>query len=102
MDNGPEFTSLEFSSWCKAQAIVVQYIQPGRPMQNAFIERFNRTFRQDVLDAHLFEDISQVRILSEEWMRDYNNHRPHESLDGLSPSLYEKENKINKEGLIPI
>jgi putative transposase len=45
VDNGPEFTSLQLSSWCKAQGIVVQYIQPGRPMQNAFIERFNRTFR---------------------------------------------------------
>jgi putative transposase len=102
VDNGPEFTSLEFSSWCKTQGIVIQYIQPGRPMQNAFIERFNRTFRQDVLDAHLFEDISQVRILSEEWMRDYNNHRPHEALNGLSPTLYEKENMITKELLIPI
>ena len=51
-------------------------------MQNGYVERFNRTYRQDVLDAYLFEDIEQARLLSEEWMRDYNYDRPHESLEG--------------------
>lgn len=100
VDNGPEFTSVEFSNWCEQEQIKIQYIQPGRPMQNAFVERFNRTFRQDVLDAHLFEDISQVRILAEEWIEDYNRHRPHEALNGLSPYLYEKENRKKEEELI--
>ncbi|MEO2052602.1 MAG: transposase [Allomuricauda sp.] len=68
-----------------------QYTQPGRPMQNGFIERFNRTYRQDVLDAHLFEDISQVRILTEEWIKDYNMKRPHEALGGITPERYENE-----------
>jgi putative transposase len=91
VDNGPEFTSLEFNEWCRVQGIELQFIQPGRPMQNGFIERFNRTFRQDVLDAHLFEDISQVRILSEEWMKDYNASRPHEALGGKTPLQMEEE-----------
>ena len=101
VDNGPEFTSYEFTEWCNAQEIAIQFIQPGRPMQNAFIERLNRTFRQDVLDAHLFEDISQVRILAEEWIEDYNRHRPHESLGGITPEQYEKEFSVGKKIFFP-
>ena len=59
-------------------------------MQNGYIERFNRTFREDVLDAYLFDDLNQVRILSEKWMEEYNNLRPHESLNGLPPIKYLK------------
>jgi putative transposase len=54
-------------------------------MQNGFIERFNRTYREDVLDLHIFESIYQVREKSEEFMDDYNNNHPHESLDDMSP-----------------
>lgn len=88
VDNGPEFISADFSDWCKSQNITIQYIQPGKPMQNGYIERFNRSFREDILDSHLFEDLKQVKILSEEWMDDYNNARPHESLGGLPPAKY--------------
>ncbi len=85
VDNGPEFTSLEFSEWCRLQQVKLQYIQPGKPMQNGYIERFNRTFRQDVLDAHLFSGIDQVRALAEQWIYDYNFSRPHEALGGITP-----------------
>lgn len=88
VDNGPEFISSDFVEWCAKENIVIQYIQPGKPMQNGYIERFNRTFREDILDAYLFEDIMQVRILAEEWMKDYNNNRPHESLGGVPPLKY--------------
>lgn len=65
-------------------------------MQNGFIERFNRTFRQDVLDTYLFEDIMQVWLLAEEWMNDYNNKRPHESLGGITPNeFYERTKKLS-------
>jgi putative transposase len=57
VDNGPEFTCSVFVNWCAQRDILIQYIQPGRPIQNAYIERFNRTFRQDVLDAYIFEDL---------------------------------------------
>ena len=99
VDNGPEFTSHEFKVWCKAKKIKLQFIQPGRPMQNAFIERLNRTFRQDVLDAYLFDDIYQVRDLAEEWIEDYNQHRPHESLGGMTPEGYKKR-CLKKEKLM--
>jgi len=78
MDNGPEFISLVLSQWSIENEVILQFIQPGKPTQNGYIERFNRTFRQDILDNYLFEDLMQVKILSEEWMDDYNNIRPHE------------------------
>jgi putative transposase len=93
VDNGPEFISSILFNWCKQENIQLQYIQPGKPMQNGFIERFNRTFRQDVLDAYLFEDIMQVRLLAEEWINDYNNKRPHESLGGITPNQFFERSK---------
>lgn len=88
VDNGPEFISTTFTDWCKENSITIQYIQPGKPMQNGYIERFNRSFREEVLDAYLFEELSQINILAEKWMEDYNDERPHESLNGLSPRKY--------------
>ena len=88
VDNGPEFCSKEFTEWCASNEIIIQYIQPGKPMQNGYVERFNRTYRQDILDAYLFENINQVTEISEEWMDDYNNYRPHESLGGVPPKKY--------------
>jgi putative transposase len=90
VDNGPEFTSLELTEWCRIQNVQLWFIQPGRPMQNGYIERFNRTYRQDVLDAYLFAGIDQVRVLSEKWMEDYNFSRPHEALGGKTPRQAEE------------
>jgi len=90
-DNGPEFISKFLTSWCKDREIEMQFIQPGQPNQNAYVERFNRLFREDVLDAYVFEDLKQVRILAEEWKNDYNINHPHSSLGGLSPKNYLKK-----------
>ncbi|WP_442591324.1 transposase [Pedobacter sp. AW31-3R] len=96
-DNGPEFISKEFNTWCEENNIEIQYTQPGRPMQNGYIERFNRSFRESILDAYLFEDIMQVQILAEEWVADYNSMRPHEALDGKTPLEYRAQWSLSME-----
>jgi putative transposase len=88
MDNGPEFISSKFELWCKEQGIVLQYTQPGKPMQNGRVERFNGTYRRDILDAYLFEDLWQVKALTEEYVKEYNNERPHEALNNMTPREY--------------
>jgi len=79
VDNGPEFISHAFTQWCAAKGVEVHHIQPGKPAQNAYIERFNRTFREDVLYAYIFDDIEQ-RLMAERWAHDYNHHHPHTAL----------------------
>jgi putative transposase len=88
LDNGPEFTSGEFSAWAKEQGIRIQYIQPGKPNQNAFIERFNKTYRDEVLDLYLFRSLDEVREITYPWMIDYNEARPHDALGDLTPGEY--------------
>lgn len=87
-DNGPEFISHLLDEWCAARKITLQFIQPGRPMQNAYIERKNGSIRRELLNAYLFNSLEEVRVMSEEWRTDYNTERPHKSLGYLSPFKY--------------
>jgi putative transposase len=89
-DNGPEIVSQAFVDWCKEQGIEIRYIQPGKPNQNAYVERFNRTYREEVLDAYLFEDLGQVREITYRWLSDYNDTRPHDSLGRIPPSVFRR------------
>ncbi|WP_258383168.1 IS3 family transposase [Xanthomonas citri] len=87
-DNGPEFLGEAFTRWLKTNGVALQYIQPGKPNQNAFIERFNRTFREEVLDLNLFACLDEVREAAHWWMIDYNQARSHDSLGGMTPVEY--------------
>ena len=91
VDNGPEYISNTMKSWCERQKITLLYIQPGKPTQNAYIERFNGTYRRSVLDAWEFRNLNEVRKVTEEFVDDYNRFRPHSSLGYQSPEKY-KEN----------
>jgi putative transposase len=88
VDNGPEFISAKFKAWCERKGVTIRFIQPGKPVQNAYIERFNRIFREDILDAYWFEDLDHLRALIHKWREDYNYRHPHKSLKGIPPVLY--------------
>lgn len=85
LDNGPELISNALAQWAKARGIELVFIQPGKPTQNAFIERFNRTFRTEVLDRYIFHTIPEVERMSRDWQHRYNHRRPHRSLGGVPP-----------------
>jgi putative transposase len=87
-DNGPEFTSGAMAEWCQGRGIEMKFIQPGKPNQNAYVERFNRSYRRGVLDAYVFESIEEVRAVTAEWVQDYNSERPHDSLGGRPPKTF--------------
>lgn len=84
-DNGPEFLGEAFTAWAKEAGMAIQYIQPGKPNQNAYIERFNRTYREEVLDQYLFMSLDHVREATWWWMIEYNEERPHDALGDLTP-----------------
>lgn len=88
MDNGPELISAALAEWAEKRGIELEFIQPGKPTQNSFIERFNRTFRDEVLDFYVFSRLSEVREITENWLKEYNEQRPHESLGDLTPAEF--------------
>lgn len=88
LDNGPELIADRFMTWCAERAIELRYAQPGKPDQNAYIERFNRTYRTEVLSAYVFESLDQVWEISAEWLQRYNEERPHDALAGVPPATY--------------
>lgn len=89
-DNGPEFISEKFNVWCQANGIKHKYIQPGKPTQNSYVERFNGSYRRAILDAYIFRNIEEVRELTERWRTDYNERRPHEALGNMTPQEYKE------------
>lgn len=98
-DNGPELLSQPFVTWCEQNAVEIRYIQPGKPNQNAYIERFNRTLRNELLSAYLFDDLDQVRELAWNWMLEYNEERPHDSLGKVPPSVYRERKEAENSTL---
>ncbi|HBQ0324527.1 TPA: transposase family protein, partial [Klebsiella pneumoniae] len=88
MDNGPELVSLTLAQWAEEHGVMLEFIRPGKPTQNAFIERFNRTYRTEILDFYLFRTLNEAREITERWLAEYNGERPHESLNNLTPEEY--------------
>ena len=88
VDNGPELTSVKLADWAEEHGVVLEFTQPGKPMQNGFVERFNRTYRNEVLSAYVFTRLSEVRDITANWLIEYNEERPHESLGNLPPTEY--------------
>lgn len=91
VDNGPEFTSTWFKDWAKKHGVLLHHIQPGKPAQNGFIERFNRTYREDILDMYLFDNLDEVKRVTAPWIDFYNNDRPHKSIGNNSPKDFARE-----------
>jgi len=87
-DNGPEFTGKALDQWAYEHRVHLQFIQPGKPVQNAFVESFNGTLRNECLNEHWFLNLADARNLVETWRIDYNHNRPHSSLDGKTPAEF--------------
>ena len=83
-----ELRALSFVEWAERQNIALRFIQPGKPNQNAFIERFNKSYRQEVLDANLFNTPAEVQAATDDWIEDYNLYRPHDALGRVPPAQY--------------
>lgn len=88
VDNGPEFISRTFRRYCLDNGITIQYIEPGKPVQNGFIERFNGSYRKELLDIWVFKDLNEVEELTDKYRREYNEIRPHEALNNMPPTKY--------------
>ena len=87
-DNGPEFISIALAGWAEDHGVELDFIKPGKPTQNSYVERFNRTYRDEILDLYLFRSLTEVRDLTRSWMKKYNEERPHDALGDLSPAEY--------------
>ena len=85
LDNGPEYISQSLVDWANGKRITLMYIQSGKPTQNAYIERYNRTVRHEWLDMHAFESVEQAQHLATEWLWLYNNERPNTAIGGVPP-----------------
>lgn len=98
VDNGPEYISATLAIWAAKQGIVLTHIQPGKPQQNAYDERYNRTVRHEGLDLYIFDTIAEAQSIATDWLRTYNNERPNAScvaigsrpmsagIDGITPA----------------
>ncbi len=93
LDNGPEMISRKMAEWSQEHAVQLAFIQPGKPAQNAYIERFNRTLREEVLDAHLFHSLKEAQEITQTWLEEYNAIRPHEALGDQPPYAFAAENR---------
>jgi len=91
LDNGPEFRGRALAAWSEERGVRLEFIQPGKPTQNAYIESFNGRLRDECLNANWFTSLSDARRKVETWRLDYNQQRPHSSLDYLPPAEFARK-----------
>lgn len=96
-DNGPEFTSKALDQSAYQRKVKLHFIRPGKPVENAYVGSFNGKFRDECLNSNWFASLLHAQVLIETWRADYNQVRPHSSLDGQSPQEYEEN--FNQRGL---
>lgn len=96
-DNGPEFAGITLDRWAYNNRVRIDFIKPGKPVQNAFIESFNGRLRHECLNQHYFETLAEAKMIIEDWRQEYNTFRPHGSLDGLTPEQFFKNWKEQKQ-----
>jgi putative transposase len=99
LHNGPELISQRLASWAEKSDVLHDFIEPGKPAQNAYIERFNRTYREDVLDFYIFSSLAEAREITEQWLEEYNAIRPHDSLGGNTRYQYVSVNVQESESV---
>ena len=87
-DNGPEFTGRAMDQWASQHGVLLHFIQPGKPTQNAFIESLNGTFREECLSANWFTDLVDARVKVRRWQREYNERRPHSKIGRVPPAVF--------------
>lgn len=91
IDNGPEFAGKALDEWAYRKGIKLRFIRPGKPVENAYIESFNGRLRDECLNEHWFNNLGHARRLIEDWRIDYNEVRPHSSLDNLTPEEFARK-----------
>ena len=99
-DNGPEFVAEALKRYLADQDVETRYIEPGAPWQNGYVESFNATFRDELLDRELFSTVLEAEVLSEQYRRKYNTYRPHSGLSYLTPSAFAVQ-CCKEAGIIP-
>lgn len=96
-DNGPEFAGNATDAWAYQRGVKLDFIQPGKPTQNAYIESFNGRFREECLNENQFQTMVEAQVVIEAWRKDYNEERPHGSLKGLTPSEFAERHTTNEQ-----
>ncbi len=95
LDNGPEFAGRALDLWAHQHGVLLQFIRPGKPVENAFIESFNGRFRDECLSTEWFTSLTDAQKAIESWRQDYNHVRPHSSLGGRTPAEFALDHKRN-------
>ena len=90
-DNGPEFVAETLKEWCRFAGVTTNYIEPGAPWQNPYVESFNGHLRRELLDLESFNSLYEAQILLEDWRHDYNQQRPHQSLSYQTPAAFARQ-----------